>query len=152
MKKINDIILEDLESIKEGGYELTLIWGRECMLLAPYFLYTNKDLSPFWIKIKSLLSWFEANQETIKSGVSDKYWPLTKEWIEGEESYNDISKDDFLNSIILRTVGFCIGKESEEPWLDIYLGFEPDYFLGHVICCYIKYNEGEIIYNLGLEG
>ena len=119
-----------------------------------------KNLNP-------LLKKAENNRNQLIELLKEKdYIELANEWIAGaeevegkegyyliddEEVHIPITEEEFEKSISCRGgIGATIGLDGELEFISIYLVFEPDYFAGHCIECYIE-EDGNFSLN-GLAG
>lgn len=152
MKTIEQLTITDLNNVTEDKTVSIIVWEEECILSSTYFYKENKQIAPFFDKIKELLSWFDKSKAEIVQSINDKFIGTVQEWVAENNLQDTISEDDFCNSLSLSEIGFCIGDIDDEPLINIYLVCTPDYFLGHAICCYLKKENDEIKCDFVLEG
>ena len=93
------------------------------------------------------------------------YINLATEWVQGAEEveeeencylingtkvYTPITEEDFKKSMNFGEIATDIYSDGETEDMSVYITFEPDYFAGHCIECYIEGN-GNFLVN-GLAG
>lgn len=59
MKTIEQLTITDLNNVTEDKTVSIIVWEEECILSSAYFYKENKQIAPFFDKIKELLSWFD---------------------------------------------------------------------------------------------
>ena len=122
----------------------------------------NKSLE----KINNMLEKAEKNRSQLMELLKEKdYINLATEWVEGAEEveeeencyfiddnkvYTPITEEDFEKSLNFGEIATDIYSDGETENMSIYITFEPDYFAGHCIECYIEEN-GSFLVN-GLAG
>lgn len=122
----------------------------------------NKSLE----KINNMLEKAEKNRSQLMELLKEKdYINLATEWVEGAEEveeeencyliddnkvYTPITEEDFEKSMNFGEIATDIYSDGETEDMSIYITFEPDYFAGHCIECYIEEN-GNFLVN-GLAG
>lgn len=122
----------------------------------------NKSLE----KINNILEKAEKNKPQLMELLKEKdYINLATEWVEGVEEveeeencyliddnkvYTPITEEDFEKSMNFGEIAIDIYSDGETEDMSIYITFEPDYFAGHCIECYIEKN-GNFLVN-GLAG
>ena len=122
----------------------------------------NKSLE----KINNMLEKAEKNKPQLMELLKEKdYINLATEWVEGAEEveeeencyliddnkvYTPITEEDFEKSMNFGEIATDIYSDGETEDMSVYITFEPDYFVGHCIECYIEEN-GNFLVN-GLAG
>lgn len=122
----------------------------------------NKSLE----KINNMLEKAEKNKPQLMELLKEKdYINLATEWVQGAEEveeeencylidgnkvYTPITEEDFEKSMNFGEIATDIYSDGETEDMSIYITFEPDYFAGHCIECYIEEN-GNFLVN-GLAG
>lgn len=122
----------------------------------------NKSLE----KINNMLEKAEKNKLQLMELLKEKdYINLATEWVQGAEEveeeencyliddnkvYTPITEEDFEKSMNFGELGTDIYSDGETEDISVYITFEPDYFAGHCIECYIEEN-GNFLVN-GLAG
>ena len=122
----------------------------------------NKSLE----KINNMLKKAEKNKPQFMELLKEKdYINLATEWVQGTEEveeeencyliddnkvYTPITEEDFEKSMNFGEIATDIYSDGETEDISIYITFEPDYFAGHCIECYIDEN-GNFLVN-GLAG
>lgn len=122
----------------------------------------NKSLE----KINNMLEKAEKNKPQLIELLKEKdYINLATEWVQGAEEvekeencyliddnkvYTPITEEDFEKSMNFGEIATDIYSDGETEDMSIYITFEPDYFAGHCIECYIEEN-GNFLVN-GLAG
>ena len=122
----------------------------------------NKSLE----KINNMLEKAEKNKPQLMELLKEKdYINLATEWVQGAEEveeeencyliddnkvYTPITEEDFEKSMNFGEIATDIYSDGETEDMSIYITFEPDYFVGHCIECYIEEN-GNFLVN-GLAG
>ena len=122
----------------------------------------NKSLE----KINNILEKAEKNKPQLMKLLKEKdYINLATEWVQGAEKveeeencyliddnkvYTPITEEDFEKSMNFGEIATDIYSDGEIEDMSIYITFEPDYFAGHCIECYIEEN-GNFLVN-GLAG
>ena len=122
----------------------------------------NKSLE----KINNMLEKAEKNRSQLMKLLKEKdYINLATEWVQGAEEveeeencyliddnkvYTPITEEDFEKSMNFGEIATDIYSDGETEDMSIYITFEPDYFSGHCIECYIEEN-GNFLVN-GLAG
>lgn len=122
----------------------------------------NKSLE----KINNMLEKAEKNKPQLMELLKEKdYINLATEWVEGAEEveeeencyliddnkvYTPIAEEDFEKSMNFGEIATDIYSNGETEDMSVYITFEPDYFAGHCIECYIDEN-GNFLVN-GLAG
>ena len=122
----------------------------------------NKSLE----KINNILEKAEKNKPQLMKLLKEKdYINLATEWVQGAEEveeeencyliddnkvYTPITEEDFEKSMNFGELGTDIYSDGETEDISVYITFEPDYFAGHCIECYIEEN-GNFLVN-GLAG
>ena len=122
----------------------------------------NKSLE----KINNMLEKAEKNKPQLMELLKEKdYINLATEWVEGAEEveeeencyliddnkvYTPITEEDFEKSMNFGEIATDIYSDGETEDMSVYITFEPDYFAGHCIECYIEGN-GNFLVN-GLAG
>ena len=117
-------------------------------------------------KISNILEKAEKNKPQFMKLLKEKdYINLATEWVEGAEEveeeencyliddnkvYTPITEEDFEKSMNFGEIATDIYSDGETEDMSIYITFEPDYFAGHCIECYIDKN-GNFLVN-GLAG
>lgn len=174
MKKI---LIDDFEIEKnDWGYYFTAnidFLGQNSELLLNYDTEDEisevelKDiLSRSLKKISNILEKAEKNKPQFMKLLKEKdYINLATEWVEGAEEveeeencyliddnkvYTPITEEDFEKSMNFGEIATDIYSDGETEDMSIYITFEPDYFAGHCIECYIDKN-GNFLVN-GLAG
>lgn len=108
----------------------------------------------------------EKNRSQLMKLLKEKdYINLATEWVEGAEEveeeencyliddnkvYTPITEEDFEKSMNFGEIATDIYSDGETEDMSVYITFEPDYFAGHCIECYIDKN-GNFLVN-GLAG
>lgn len=122
----------------------------------------NKSLE----KINNILEKAEKNKPQLMELLKEKdYINLATEWVQGAEEveeeencyliddnkvYTPITEEDFKKSMNFGEIATDIYSDGETEDMSVYITFEPDYFAGHCIECYIEKN-GNFLVN-GLAG
>ncbi len=122
----------------------------------------NKSLE----KINNMLEKAGKNKPQLMELLKEKdYINLATEWVQGAEEveeeencyliddnkvYTPITGEDFEKSMNFGELGTDIYSDGETEDISVYITFEPDYFAGHCIECYIEEN-GNFLVN-GLAG
>ena len=122
----------------------------------------NKSLE----KINNMLEKAEKNKPQLIELLKEKdYINLATEWVQGAEEveeeencylindnkvYTPITEENFEKSMNFGEIATDIYSDGETEDMSIYITFEPDYFAGHCIECYIEEN-GNFLVN-GLAG
>lgn len=122
----------------------------------------NKSLE----KINNMLEKAEKNKSHLMELLKEKdYINLATEWVQGAEEvekeencyliddnkvYTPITEKDFEKSMNFGEIATDIYSDGETEDMSVYIIFEPDYFAGHCIECYIEEN-GNFLVN-GLAG
>ena len=122
----------------------------------------NKSLE----KINNMLEKAEKNKPQLMELLKEKdYINLATEWVQGAEEveeeencyliddnkvYTPITEEDFEKSMNFGEIATDIYSDGETEDMSVYITFEPDYFVGHCIECYIEEN-GNFLVN-GLAG
>ena len=122
----------------------------------------NKSLE----KINNMLEKAEKNKPQLMELLKEKdYINLATEWVQGAEEveeeencyliddnkvYTPITEEDFEKSMNFGEIATDIYSDGETEDMSVYITFEPDYFAGHCIECYIEEN-GSFLVN-GLAG
>lgn len=122
----------------------------------------NKSLE----KINNILEKAEKNRSQLMELLKEKdYINLATEWVQGAEEveeeencyliddnkvYTPITEEDFEKSMNFGEIATDIYSDGETEDMSVYITFEPDYFAGHCIECYIDKN-GNFLVN-GLAG
>lgn len=174
MKKI---LIDDFEIEKnDWGYYFTAninFLGQNSELLLNYD--TEDEISEVELKdilnkslekINNMLEKAEKNKPQLMELLKEKdYINLATEWVEGAEEveeeencyliddnkvYTPITEEDFEKSMNFGEIATDIYSDGETEDMSIYITFEPDYFVGHCIECYIEEN-GNFLVN-GLAG
>ena len=117
-------------------------------------------------KISNILEKAEKNKPQFMKLLKEKdYINLATEWVQGAEEveeeencyliddnkvYTPITEEDFEKSMNFGEIATDIYSDGETEDMSIYITFEPDYFAGHCIECYIDKN-GNFLVN-GLAG
>lgn len=117
-------------------------------------------------KINNILEKAEKNKPQLMEFLKEKdYINLTTEWVQGTEEveeeencylingtkvYTPITEEDFEKSMNFGEIATDIYSDGETEDMSVYITFEPDYFVGHCIECYIDEN-GNFLVN-GLAG
>ena len=120
-------------------------------------------------KINNILEKAEKNKLQLMKLLKEKdYITLATKWVKWEEGgikvdneedcylindtkvYTPITEEDFEKSMNFSELGMDIYQGGEIKYISVYITFEPDYFLGHCIECYIE-EEGNFLIN-GLAG
>lgn len=112
----------------------------------------NKSLE----KINNILKKAEKNKPQLMEEMKKKdYINLATEWVQGAEKvekeencyliddnkvYTPITEKDFEKSMNFGEIGTDIYSDGETEDISVYITFEPDYFAGHCIECYIDKN------------
>lgn len=174
MKKI---LIDDFEIEKnDWGYYFTAnidFLGQNSELLLNYD--TEEEISEVELKdilnkslekINNMLEKAEKNRSQLMKLLKEKdYINLATEWVEGAEEveeeencylidnnkvYTPITEEDFEKSMNFGEIATDIYSDGETEDMSVYITFEPDYFAGHCIECYIDKN-GNFLVN-GLAG
>lgn len=174
MKKI---LIDDFEIEKnDWGYYFTAninFLGQNSELLLNYD--TEEEISEVELKdilskslekISNILEKTEKNRSQLIELLKEKdYINLATEWVEGAEEveeeencyliddnkvYTPIAEEDFEKSMNFGEIATDIYSNGETEDMSVYITFEPDYFAGHCIECYIDEN-GNFLVN-GLAG
>lgn len=122
----------------------------------------NKSLE----RINNMLEKAEKNKPHLMELLKEKdYINLATEWVQGAEEvekeencyliddnkvYTPITEKDFEKSMNFGEIATDIYSDGETEDMSVYITFEPDYFAGHCIECYIEEN-GNFLVN-GLAG
>ena len=117
-------------------------------------------------KINNMLEKAEKNKPQLMELLKEKdYINLATEWVQGAEEveeeencyliddnkvYTPITEEDFEKSMNFGEIATDIYSDGETEDMSVYITFEPDYFAGHCIECYIDEN-GNFLVN-GLAG
>ena len=117
-------------------------------------------------KINNMLEKAEKNKSQLMELLKEKdYINLATEWVQGAEEveeeencyliddnkvYTPITEEDFEKSMNFGEIATDIYSDGETEDMSVYITFEPDYFAGHCIECYIEEN-GNFLVN-GLAG
>ena len=117
-------------------------------------------------KINNMLKKAEKNKPQFMELLKEKdYINLATEWVQGAEEveeeencyliddnkvYIPITEEDFEKNMNFGEIGTDIYSDGETEDMSVYITFEPDYFAGHCIECYIEEN-GNFLVN-GLAG
>lgn len=120
----------------------------------------NKSLE----KINNILEKAEKNRSQLMELLKEKdYINLATEWVQGAEEveeeencyliddnkvYTPITEEDFEKSMNFGEIATDIYSDGETEDMSIYITFEPDYFAGHCIECYIDENENFLVNGL----
>lgn len=112
----------------------------------------NKSLE----KINNILKKAEKNKPQLMKLLKEKdYINLATEWVQGAEEveeeencylidnnkvYTPITEKDFEKSMNFGEIATDIYSDGETEDMSVYITFEPDYFAGHCIECYIDKN------------
>ena len=174
MKKI---LIDDFEIEKnDWGYYFTAnidFLGQNSELLLNYD--TEEEISEVELKdilsrslekISNILEKAKKNKPQLMELLKEKdYINLATEWVESAEEveeeencyliddnkvYTPITEEDFEKSMNFGEIATDIYSDGETEDMSIYITFEPDYFAGHCIECYIEEN-GNFLVN-GLAG
>lgn len=174
MKKIS---IDDFETEKnDWGYYFTAnidFLGQNSELLLNYD--TEDEVSEVELKdilnkslekINNILEKAEKNKPQLMELLKEKdYVNLAIEWVQGAEEvekeencylingtkvYTPITEENFEKSMNFGEIATDIYSDRETEDMSIYITFEPDYFVGHCIECYIEEN-GNFLVN-GLAG
>lgn len=174
MKKI---LIDDFEIEKnDWGYYFTAnidFLGQNSELLLNYD--TEEEISEVELKdilnkslekINNMLEKAEKNKPQLMELLKEKdYINLATKWVQGAEEveeeencyliddnkvYTPITEEDFEKSMNFGEIATDIYLDGETEDMSIYITFEPDYFAGHCIECYIDEN-GNFLVN-GLAG
>ena len=174
MKKIS---IDDFEIEKnDWGYYFTAnidFLGQNSELLLNYD--TEDEISEVELKdilnkslekINNILEKAEKNKPQLMELLKEKdYINLATEWVQGAEEveeeencyliddnkvYTPITEEDFEKSMNFGEIATDIYSDGETEDMSVYITFEPDYFAGHCIECYIEEN-GNFLVN-GLAG
>lgn len=151
MKTVEQLSIADLNSVAEETSVPIIIWGEEVILSGVYFYKDNRQIAPFFDKIKELLFWFDKSKIEIIQSISDKFIGIVQEWERESNIQKIISSDGLCNSIEIIEIGFCIGDVEDEPLINIYFDCG-EHFPDHTVCCYLKKEDDKINYNFTLEG
>jgi len=122
----------------------------------------NKSLE----KINNMLEKAEKNKPQLMELLKEKdYINLATEWVQRAEEveeeencyliddnkvYTPITEEDFEKSMNFGEIATDIYSDGETEDMSVYITFDPDYFVGHCIECYIEEN-GNFLVN-GLAG
>ena len=129
MKTVEKLSISDLNNIAGETPVSIIIWNEEIVLCGGvYFYKDNKQIAPFFDKIKELLFWFDKSKTEIIKSISDKF-----------------------NSVEIIEIGFCLGDVEDEPLINIYFDCG-EHLSDHTVCCYLKKENDKIDYNFTLEG
>lgn len=117
-------------------------------------------------KINNMLEKAEKNKPQLMELLKEKdYINLATEWVQGTEEveeeencyliddnkvYTPITEEDFEKNMNFGEIATDIYSDGETEDMSVYITFEPDYFAGHCIECYIEEN-GNFLVN-GLAG
>lgn len=171
------ILIDDFEIEKnDWGYYFTAninFLGQNSELLLNYD--TEEEISEVELKdilskslekINNMLEKAEKNKPQLMELLKEKdYINLATEWVQGAEEveeeencyliddnkvYTPITEEDFEKSMNFGEIATDIYSDGETEDMSIYITFEPDYFVGHCIECYIEEN-GNFLVN-GLAG
>ena len=174
MKKIS---IDDFEIEKnDWGYYFTAnidFLGQNSELLLKYD--TDDEVSEVGLKdilnkslekINNILEKAEKNKPQLMELLKEKdYINLATKWVQGAEEveeeencyliddnkvYTPITEEDFEKSMNFGEIATDIYSDGETEDMSVYITFEPDYFAGHCIECYIDEN-GNFLVN-GLAG
>lgn len=174
MKKI---LIDDFEIEKnDWGYYFTAnidFLGQDSELLLNYD--TEDEVSEVELKdilnkslekINNMFEKAEKNKSQLMELLKEKdYINLATELVQGAEEvedeencyliddnkvYTPITEEDFEKSMNFGEIGTEIYSDGETEDMSVYITFEPDYFGGHCIECYIEEN-GNFLVN-GLAG
>ncbi|WP_294707209.1 DUF2262 domain-containing protein [uncultured Fusobacterium sp.] len=174
MKKI---LIDDFEIEKnDWGYYFTAninFLGQNSELLLNYD--TEEEISEVELKdilnkslekINNMLEKAEKNKPQLMELLKEKdYINLATKWVQGAEEveeeencyliddnkvYTPITEEDFEKSMNFGEIATDIYSNGETEDMSVYITFEPDYFAGHCIECYIDEN-GNFLVN-GLAG
>ena len=174
MKKI---LIDDFEIERnDWGYYFTAnidFLGQNSELLLNYD--TEEEISEVELKdilsrslekINNILEKAEKNRSQLMELLKEKdYINLATEWVQGAEEvkeeencyliddnkvYTPITEEDFEKSMNFGEIATDIYSDGETEDMSVYITFEPDYFAGHCIECYIEEN-GNFLVN-GLAG
>ena len=171
------ILIDDFEIEKnDWGYYFTAninFLGQNSELLLNYD--TEEEISEVELKdilskslekINNMLEKAEKNKPQLMELLKEKdYINLATEWVQGAEEveeeenyyliddnkvYTPITEEDFEKSMNFGEIATDIYSDGETEDMSVYITFEPDYFAGHCIECYIDEN-GNFLVN-GLAG
>ena len=171
------ILIDDFEIEKnDWGYYFTAninFLGQNSELLLNYD--TEEEISEVELKdilskslekINNMLEKAEKNKPQLMELLKEKdYINLATEWVQGAEEveeeencyliddnkvYTPITEEDFEKSMNFGEIATDIYSDGETEDMSVYITFEPDYFVGHCIECYIEEN-GNFLVN-GLAG
>ena len=171
------ILIDDFEIEKnDWGYYFTAsidFLGQNSELLLNYD--TEDEISEVELKdilnkslekINNILEKAEKNRSQLMELLKEKdYINLATEWVQGVEEveeeencyliddnkvYTPITEEDFEKSMNFGEIATDIYSDGETEDMSVYITFEPDYFAGHCIECYIEEN-GNFLVN-GLAG
>lgn len=171
------ILIDDFEIEKnDWGYYFTAninFLGQNSELLLNYD--TEEEISEVELKdilskslekINNMLEKAEKNKPQLMELLKEKdYINLATEWVQGAEEveeeencyliddnkvYTPITEEDFEKSMNFGEIATDIYSNGETEDMSVYITFEPDYFAGHCIECYIDEN-GNFLVN-GLAG
>ena len=171
------ILIDDFEIEKnDWGYYFTAsidFLGQNSELLLNYD--TEDEISEVELKdilnkslekINNILEKAEKNRSQLMELLKEKdYINLATEWVQGVEEveeeencyliddnkvYTPITEEDFEKSMNFGEIATDIYSDGETEDMSVYITFEPDYFVGHCIECYIEEN-GNFLVN-GLAG
>ena len=167
------ILIDDFEIEKnDWGYYFTAninFLGQNSELLLNYD--TEEEISEVELKdilskslekINNMLEKAEKNKPQLMELLKEKdYINLATEWVQGAEEveeeencyliddnkvYTPITEEDFEKSMNFGEIATDIYSDGETEDMSIYITFEPDYFVGHCIECYIEENGNFKIY------
>ena len=170
-------LIDDFEIEKnDWGYYFTAnidFLGQNSELLLNYD--TEEEISEVELKdilskslekINNMLEKAEKNKSQLMELLKEKdYINLATEWVQGAEEveeeencyliddnkvYTPITEEDFEKSMNFGEIATDIYSDGETEDMSVYITFEPDYFAGHCIECYIEEN-GNFLVN-GLAG
>lgn len=171
------ILIDDFEIEKnDWGYYFTAninFLGQNSELLLNYD--TEEEISEVELKdilskslekINNMLEKAEKNKPQLMELLKEKdYINLATEWVQGAEEveeeenyyliddnkvYTPITEEDFEKNMNFGEIATDIYSDGETEDMSVYITFEPDYFVGHCIECYIEEN-GNFLVN-GLAG
>ena len=122
------------------------------------------ELIPSLEKINNMLEKAEKNKPQLMELLKEKdYINLATEWVQGAEEveeeencyliddnkvYTPITEEDFEKSMNFGEIATDIYSDGETEDMSVYITFEPDYFAGHCIECYIDENENFLVNGL----
>lgn len=151
MKTVEQLSIADLNRVSEETSVPIIIWGEEIILSGVYFYKDNRQIAPFFDKIKELLFWFDKSKIEIIQSISDKFVEIVREWEKESDIQKTISSDGLCNNVEIIEIGFCLGDVEDEPLINIYFDCG-EHFPDHTVCCYLKKENDKINYNFTLEG